>query len=79
MRWRGTALGREVAATLDAGGLVPDAMIVRVVEARLHVPDTAAGFVLDGFPRTLPQAVALDGLLAARGTPIVVYLDVSPT
>lgn len=75
---RGTALGREVAATLDAGGLVPDDMIIRVVDARLQQPDTTAGFVLDGFPRTLPQAVALDGLLQGRGLPIVIYLDVSP-
>ena len=75
---RGTALGREVAATLDAGGLVPDDMIIRVVDARLQQADTATGFVLDGFPRTLPQAVALDGLLATRGKPIVIYLDVSP-
>jgi adenylate kinase len=75
---RGTALGREVAATLDAGGLVHDELIVRVVEARLQLPDTAAGFVLDGFPRTLPQALALDGLLDGRGAPIIIYLDVSP-
>jgi len=75
---RGTALGREVAATLDAGGLVPDDLIIRVVDARLQQRDTTAGFVLDGFPRTLPQAGALDGLLASRGLPIVIYLDVSP-
>jgi adenylate kinase len=75
---RDTALGREVSATLDAGGLVPDDMIIRVVEARLQDPDTVPGFVLDGFPRTLPQAVALDGLMAGRGALIVVYLDVSP-
>ena len=75
---RGTALGREVAATLDAGGLVPDDLIIRVVDARLQQGDTTPGFVLDGFPRTLPQAGALDGLLASRGLPIVIYLDVSP-
>jgi adenylate kinase len=75
---RATALGREVAATLDAGGLVPDDMIIRVVEERLGLPDTAKGFVLDGFPRTLPQAMALDTLIAGRGALVVVYLDVSP-
>ncbi len=74
---RGTALGAEVAATLNAGGLVPDDMIIRVVEARLQNPDTTRGFVLDGFPRTLPQAVALDGLIAGRGALIVIYLEVS--
>jgi adenylate kinase len=74
---RGTALGREVAATLNAGGLVPDDMIIRVVDARLQLPDTAAGFVLDGFPRTLPQAVALDTLVDGRGPLVVIYLEVS--
>ncbi|MEN3339011.1 MAG: adenylate kinase [Acidobacteriota bacterium] len=75
---RGTALGREVEATLAAGGLVPDDLIIRVVEDRLRLPDTAGGFVLDGFPRTLPQAVALDGIMAGRGMLIVIYLEVSP-
>lgn len=73
-----TPLGLEVAATLESGGLVPDDMIIRVVDERLARPDTAGGFVLDGFPRTLPQAVALDGLMAARGDLIVIFLDVSP-
>jgi adenylate kinase len=75
---RGTALGHEVAATLNAGGLVPDDMIIRVVEERLRQPDTARGFVLDGFPRTLPQATALEGLMAGRGSLLVIYLEVSP-
>jgi adenylate kinase len=75
---RGTALGQEVAATLNAGGLVPDEMIVRVVEARLQHPDTASGFVLDGFPRTLPQAEALDRVMIGRGALVVIYLEVSP-
>jgi adenylate kinase len=74
----GTPLGNEVAATLAAGGLVPDDMIIRVVEERLQQPDTATGFVLDGFPRTLPQAVALNQLMAGRGPVIVIHLDVSP-
>jgi adenylate kinase len=75
---RGTALGREVEATLAAGGLVPDDMIIRVVEARLQHPDTRGGFVLDGFPRTLPQAAALERLMTGRGRLIVIFLDVSP-
>jgi adenylate kinase len=75
---RGTALGREVEATLAAGGLVPDDMIIRVVDDRLQLPDTTKGFVLDGFPRTLPQALALDRLMAGRGALVVIYLDVSP-
>ena len=75
---RGTALGREVEATLAAGGLVPDDLIIRVVEDRLQLPDTAAGFVLDDLPRTLPQALALDRVMSGRGALIVIYLDVSP-
>ena len=74
---RGTPLGREVAATLEAGGLVPDDVIVRVVQERLEHPDTARGFVLDGFPRTVPQAAALDALLGGRAV-VVIYLEISP-
>jgi adenylate kinase len=56
-------LGRRVRAILDAGDLVPDDMTIEVVRARLAQDDTADGFVLDGFPRTLAQAEALDRLL----------------
>jgi adenylate kinase len=75
---RGTPLGREVAATLEAGGLVPDALIVGVVRERLERSDTARGFVLDGFPRTVPQATALDPLVSGRGGVVVIYLEISP-
>ena len=75
---RGTALGREVAATIEAGGLVPDDVIVGVVQERLERPDTAGGFVLDGFPRTVPQAQALEPLIAVRGGVVVIYLEISP-
>jgi adenylate kinase len=75
---RGTPLGRQVAATLEAGGLVPDGMIVGVVRERLERPDTARGFVLDGFPRTVPQAEALEPLVAPRGGVVVIYLEISP-
>lgn len=74
---RRTALGREVAATLAAGGLVSDDVIVRVVRDRLNQSDAAGGFVLDGFPRTVPQAAALDALLGGRGV-VVIYLEISP-
>lgn len=56
----GTALGRRVQEIIDAGDLVPDDLTVEVVRARLAQDDTAGGFVLDGFPRTLNQAEALD-------------------
>ena len=60
----GTELGQRVKAILDAGDLVPDDVTIEVVRARLGQDDTAGGFVLDGFPRTLNQAEALDRALA---------------
>jgi adenylate kinase len=63
----GTELGREAKAYMDAGGLVPDAVIIGLAGEALARPDTRKGFVLDGFPRTLPQAEALDRLLDERG------------
>jgi adenylate kinase len=61
-------LGRQVRGILERGDLVPDELTVSLIRGRLEQPDCAAGFVLDGFPRTLAQAAALDGLLAASGT-----------
>lgn len=74
----GTPLGRQVQDILEAGGLVPDAVTVEVLRERLADPDCASGFLLDGFPRTLGQAEALEALLAGLGSPLerVVYLDV---
>jgi adenylate kinase len=72
----GTDLGRQVKALMDRGELVRDELIVRIVRDRLLRPDTTPGFVLDGFPRTVPQAVALDEILAARGPLIVVEIQV---
>lgn len=65
-----TALGREVKSYLDGGRLVPDELTIRVVADRLHQPDASKGFVLDGFPRTLPQATALEESLAELGKPL---------
>jgi adenylate kinase len=75
---RGTELGIEVADTLNRGGLVHDDLIIRVVEDRLGHADTARGFLLDGFPRTVPQADALEALMAGRGPLMVIYLEVNP-
>lgn len=75
---RATPLGKEVESVLAAGGLVSDELVIRVVDARLRQADTARGFVLDGFPRTLPQAEALDRIVQGRAPLIIVYLDVSP-
>src|SRR5687767_4356361 len=60
----GTALGLSVKPLLAAGALVPDDVMWSVVSGRLDAPDSAAGFVLDGFPRTVPQAATLEEKLA---------------
>ena len=72
----GSALGQQVSALMNSGRLVGDDMIVGIVKDRLSRPDTLRGFVLDGFPRTVPQADALDELLAERGPLIVVEIQV---
>ena len=59
----GTALGQQVKALMARGELVGDDLIIGIVQERLSQPDAARGFVLDGFPRTVPQAAALDGML----------------
>jgi adenylate kinase len=64
---RGSALGREARAYMDRGALVPDALIIAIIETRLQREDCARGFILDGFPRTLTQAEALDHALARLG------------
>src|SRR5487761_329947 len=63
----GDGLGREVAAVMQAGGLVPDETVNRLVEERIEQPDCAGGFILDGFPRTVNQARLLGGFLEAKG------------
>lgn len=75
---RGTDLGREVQPIMDAGALVPDDLVVRVIESRLLEPDARAGALLDGFPRTLGQADSLDAMLRRRGSRVdtVVSLQV---
>jgi adenylate kinase len=72
----GTPLGRLVAETLAAGGLVSDALITDLVRERLLAPDTAKGCILDGYPRTAAQAAALDTMLDP-GALIVVHLVAS--
>jgi len=76
----GTPLGKRVKAYLDRGELVPDSLVVDLIQHRLSDPDTQQGFILDGFPRTVPQAEALDGMLAALDRPLdaVLYLQVDP-
>jgi adenylate kinase len=55
---------------MDRGEYVPDAVMVRLVDERLREPDATKGFILDGFPRTVPQARALEEVLASAGTPL---------
>jgi adenylate kinase len=75
---RGTELGRLAQPIMDRGSLVPDDLVMGMVEERLARPDCERGFVFDGFPRTLPQAEALDAVLARRGfrRPLVLELRV---
>lgn len=67
---QGTDLGLEFKSYTDHGKLVPDQLVLDMVEARLVEPDCAAGFLLDGFPRTVPQAASLEIWLAERDWPI---------
>lgn len=75
----GTDLGRQVKPIMERGELVPDDLVMKLVEQRLARPDCAHGFVFDGFPRTIGQASQLDGILARRGfgKPLVIDLAVS--
>jgi adenylate kinase len=72
----GTRIGALVRDTLQAGALVGDDLIISLVAERLEASDTAKGFVLDGFPRTIPQAAALDAILAERGAVQVIAMVV---
>ena len=63
----GTALGRKAGAIMERGELVPDGLVIGVIAERLDQGDAGQGYILDGFPRTIAQAKALDRLLAERG------------
>jgi adenylate kinase len=62
----GTAIGKQADEIMRAGRLVPDEMIIELIDKRLDHEDCRGGFILDGFPRTLPQATALDAMLARK-------------
>ena len=72
-----TELGREVQAIMARGDLVPDEITIRMIEERLSHEDAADGFILDGFPRNLAQARALDAMLGAigRGLDAILFFD----
>ena len=75
----GTALGRQAKTYYDGGELVPDALVIGMLGERLQFPDAASGFILDGFPRTIAQAEALERLLKDLGRELdrVVFFEVS--
>ncbi|WP_038088403.1 adenylate kinase [Acidihalobacter prosperus] len=77
----GSALGREAKGYMDAGQLVPDSVVLGMIRERLTRPDAARGYILDGFPRNLVQAEALDQMLAETGQPLdlALLIDVDIT
>jgi len=72
----GEPLGVEAKKFMNEGKLVPDDLIIKMIAVRIKVPDCAKGFILDGFPRTVPQAEALDKMLAAAGKNLDAVIEI---
>ena len=72
----GSPIGLEASAIMEAGGLVPDHIVIKIIAERIAAHDCARGFILDGFPRTLKQVAALDGLLATLGKQIDAVVEI---
>ena len=77
----GTEMGKKAKAFMDQGGLVPDEVVIGIVKDRLQAPDCGKGFILDGFPRTIPQAQALDRVTSdlKKEIRVVLSLEVDET
>jgi len=73
----GTAVGQRAKAVMDRGELVSDDIVIDIIRDRLSKPDTATGFILDGFPRTVAQAEALDRLLADMNIPLDAVIELA--
>ena len=73
----GTEVGKQAKVVMDAGKLVSDDLIIDMISERIDQPDCANGFILDGFPRTVPQAEALDTLLQSKGIALDKVIEVS--
>jgi adenylate kinase len=72
----GSELGRQAKQIMDAGQLVPDDVMIQMIAERIDQPDCANGFILDGFPRTTPQAEALDRMLATKGLGLDAVIEI---
>ena len=75
----GSPLGKKIKSFIENGKLVPDELIIEMVDDRLRGPDVQKGFILDGFPRTIEQAKALDQILAKRKMPLNLVADFNTT
>lgn len=73
----GSPLGQQAKAVMEAGQLMPDEIIIRMIADRIEEPDCKNGFVLDGFPRTVPQAEALDSMLAEKGGRVDLVIEIA--
>jgi adenylate kinase len=71
----GSEIGKQAKQVMEAGKLMPDALMVQMIAERIEEPDCKNGFILDGFPRTVPQAEALDEMLAEKGTKLDAVIE----